>query len=301
LLSAVNIRLPLQGHSFSKSQRRLLARNDKRFRVTIGKIRITKEKQRLYDEHKERFKAFIHETLEEVVRGFSAHRYFNTQEVCVYEGRKLVAISYFDVGYKATASILCVYDKHYPSSSLGIYTMLKEIEFAQNHGIQYYYPGYVMDLPGSFDYKLRIGEVEWLTAQHVWKPWNTFSAEQTKAHEVREMTARLERWMESKHVPYRKKLYPYYSAGHLMQTDMHLLRYPIFLEWEDKGQRKIVAYDCESKQYIGGTIKESPEFVFMLNSNYSKEYRNAEVYELGMFVFENFYVFEIEESYSQTT
>lgn len=288
LLSAVNIRLDLSKHTWRKGQRKLLSYNNRRFRVVIGKIRITKEKQRLYDLQKSRFKAFVHDTLEEVVRGFSAHRFFNTHELCVYDGRRLVAVSYFDIGYKAVASILCVFNPDYAAFSPGIYTMLKEVEYAQSIGMNFYYPGYVMDLSESFNYKLRIGEVDWLTPGFTWQPWNTFDAALTKAHIVRQKTSLLEVYLRLLNVPFKKRLYPYYSAGHLMQTDAHLVRYPMFLEWQEKDKRRIAAYDIESEQFITGTVRETPEFDFLLNPNYTSEYISNEVYQLGLYVFEEF-------------
>jgi leucyl-tRNA---protein transferase len=294
LLSAVNIRLDLEKHHWRKGQRKLLSYNDRRFRVVIGKIRITKEKQRLYDIQKTRFKAFVHDSLEEVVRGFSAHRFFNTHELCVYQGRRLVAVSYFDIGYKAVASILCLFNPDYAPYSPGIFTMLKEIEYARSLGMKYYYPGYVMDLSESFHYKLRVGEVDWLTPQFTWQPWSSFHPSLTKAHVVRQQTIRLANYLQSLKIPFTRKLYPYYSAGHIMQTDAHLVRYPIFLEWKGKDKRRIAAYDIESEQFITGTVRETPEYDFLLNPNYTSEYLENPVYQLGLYLFEEFNYFLLD-------
>jgi len=40
----------------------------------------------------------------------------------------LIAVSFFDRGLNAAASLLCIYDSAYAKYSLGIYTMLKEID-----------------------------------------------------------------------------------------------------------------------------------------------------------------------------
>jgi hypothetical protein len=56
LYSVVNIRINLMQHVMSKRQRKLLRRNAKRYRVELGKVQITPEKERLYEMHKPRFK-----------------------------------------------------------------------------------------------------------------------------------------------------------------------------------------------------------------------------------------------------
>ena len=65
VFSVVNIRLDLQKHAAKKRHRKLLRRVEQRFNITYGPAKVTAEKQRLYDEHKTRFKGFIHQTLEE--------------------------------------------------------------------------------------------------------------------------------------------------------------------------------------------------------------------------------------------
>jgi arginyl-tRNA--protein-N-Asp/Glu arginylyltransferase len=85
---------------------------------------------------------------------------FNTKTVSVYEGGKLIAVGYFDVGELGAASILHFFDSDYKRFSLGKYLMLLTIDFLRDHGYQFYYPGYVVEGNPKMDYKLFLGREE---------------------------------------------------------------------------------------------------------------------------------------------
>ena len=124
--------------------------------------------------HKDRFKGFIHPTLNEYLTSGFHRTVFDTREVCVYDGDKLVAVSYFDVGDRAMASLIGLQHPDYRKFGLGIYTMLKEVEFGRSAGLKWYYPGYVLDLPSDFDYKLELGEFEYYTPTKRWGAFRNF-------------------------------------------------------------------------------------------------------------------------------
>ena len=64
VLSIINIRLPLAGFHYRKSQRRVMRKVEKKFRIEIGDPSITPEKEALYQSNFDRFKAYIHTSLE---------------------------------------------------------------------------------------------------------------------------------------------------------------------------------------------------------------------------------------------
>ena len=70
-------------------------------------------------------------------------------ECRVYDGHTLVALSVLDLGAGATSSVYGVFDPAFSGRSLGIYTMLKEIEFSQARGCNFYYPGYATVEPSA--------------------------------------------------------------------------------------------------------------------------------------------------------
>ncbi len=83
---------------------------------------------------------------------------------------KLLATSYFHVGRQSVAGNYCIYEPEEDGRSLGTFTMLKELEFALESGRQYYYPGFVYDLPSEFDYKLNFSGLEYFDWWGNWYP-----------------------------------------------------------------------------------------------------------------------------------
>ena len=72
------------------------------------------------------------------------------------------------------ASLLAAFHPDYSAYSLGTYTLLREIAFAQETGRSFFYPGYILDRTPLFDYKLRLGSMEFLGRDRVWHPYGLF-------------------------------------------------------------------------------------------------------------------------------
>ena len=85
---------------------------------------------------------------------------FNTKTISVYEGKKLIAAGYFDIGEISAASILHFFDPDYKRYSLGKFLILLTIDYLRLHQISYYYPGYVVEGNPKMDYKLFLGREE---------------------------------------------------------------------------------------------------------------------------------------------
>ena len=165
------LRKPLDNSGFKKSHRKLIRKIENQFRITIQQAEITEEKEKLYEIHKLRFNGPVAISLQEALLDNSPHNIYNTWEINIFDGERLIAASFFDLGETSAASIKGIFHPDYEKYSLGFYTMLKEIEFLQAEGFEYYYPGYfVVDYP-KFDYKLRIGNLEFLdTSDMSWNP-----------------------------------------------------------------------------------------------------------------------------------
>ena len=108
-----------------------MRRVENRFTVTYGHAQPNANKEALYAQHKARFKGFIHNTLSEYLSAGFQGTVFDTREVCVYDGDRLIAVSYFDLGDQSMASLLGLYDEAYGKYSLGTYTLLKEAEYGK--------------------------------------------------------------------------------------------------------------------------------------------------------------------------
>ena len=149
VFSVVNIRLDLHNHSLKKSHRKIKRKVEQRFTIAIGPAKINPSRQALYDQHKTRFKGFIHETLDEYLHAGFHSTVFDTHEIAVYDEDRLIAVSFFDLGERSMASLLALYDAEFSDYSLGTYTLLKEIEYGTMTGKKWYYPGYVLDQPSA--------------------------------------------------------------------------------------------------------------------------------------------------------
>lgn len=165
LRPAIWTRLPLQGHRFRRSARRLIAKNADRFRVEVGPVVVDDEREELYQRYRRVARGERSSTLADFLYGESDRDVFDTREVRVWDSGRLSAFSWFDLGAEAVQSLIGVYDPELSRHSLGFYTMLLEVEHSLDLGLRYHYPGYVLPGDPAMDYKLRMGGVEFL---HPW-------------------------------------------------------------------------------------------------------------------------------------
>lgn len=280
--SVVNLRLPLSGYVFPKRLRKLYHRNNRRFRVEFGDLEITERKDILYQFQKARFQGFTSNTLHEFFFVNDDFRdVFRTREVRVYdpENDKLVAVSFFDEGQQSLASLLAVYDPEYSRYSLGTYTMLLEVAYGQQRQKKFFYPGYTLDLPSSFDYKLRLKHLQFFTRKRRWASLERLKEEQTFGQELRQHIARLETGLQAAKVPYERKIYPVFVLAYWEQLIYEqFLDTPIFLIlYRNKERLLLATYNLEKKEYQL-IWTELVEDYTLEEMNPSPEYLNSEVY-----------------------
>lgn len=87
-----------------------------------------------------------------------AKNIYKTKCISVFDGDRLIAGGYFDLGGNSATSILHFFDPLYKDYSLGKYLMLLTIDFLTTAGYEFYYPGYVIAGNGKMNYKLFIGK-----------------------------------------------------------------------------------------------------------------------------------------------
>lgn len=165
----IPLRIRLDRFSSSRSQRRNLRRNVD-LTTIIRAACVTEETEELFHLHKTRFDHGVPDSIFEFLSRDPATVPCEGNEVAVYDGERLVAISYFDVGETATSSVYGIFDPDYSSRGLGIFTMLKEIEYATATGKTFYYHGYSYSGESFYDYKKRFAGLEgydWVDGQ--WK------------------------------------------------------------------------------------------------------------------------------------
>jgi arginine-tRNA-protein transferase len=211
----VPVRARLRGHIHGRSNARLLRRNEERFRVEIARPEVDDDRERLYELTSQRFGGFRMALLEDFLDTGPVFDFFDTWEVTVRDGDKLVASSYFDVGENSVASLLGLYDPSYPRESLGIYTMLLEMEYAKARGLSYYYPGYVLQGHDWFDYKLRFGQMQYLTEAGDWRAISRMSRRSRLRERVYRRITALEAALARRGVRFQRRVYPLFWLGEM--------------------------------------------------------------------------------------
>lgn len=232
LYSAVWIRLPLLNYTFRKSLRKIITRNKKKFNVFVRKARFDSEKDELYQLHKSRFEGYIAPSLKDSLFGSGDKRdLYDTWETCIYDGDKLIAASFFDLGSDSLASIMGLYDPSYEKHSLGIYTMLLEIQFGQAHRMQYYYPGYIVPGYDRFNYKKRIGDTEYynLTSKS-WEQTGEINLNKLPAETLFEKLGQVEEELAKRGVKHKRFVYQLYDKKLFGFDDMDYFRAPLFIQ-----------------------------------------------------------------------
>ena len=164
------LRIHLSDFSFSKSQRRLL-RDNADLTVCIEPLAIDTEAEELFHRHKERFDHHQPDSIYEFLETDAQGSPCETKQIRVFDRDKLVAISYFDLGNRACSGVYAIFEPSESNRGLGIFTMLKEIEFAIKRGKEFYYQGYAYEGSSFYDYKKRFRRSE----VYDWKgSWNPF-------------------------------------------------------------------------------------------------------------------------------
>ncbi len=170
LCNVVPLRIRLEDFSFTKSQRKIIKKATG-FSHKIQPVDISTEQLELFHLHKSRFKDGAPSSLYDFLSENPAKVPGKAKEVLIYDDKKLIAASYFDLGREAISSIYGMFDTSYNKYSLGIYTMILEIEYAIRSGYTYYYHGYCYDVESFYDYKKKFLAMEFYDWEEHWHPY----------------------------------------------------------------------------------------------------------------------------------
>jgi arginine-tRNA-protein transferase len=256
LYSAVWLRISLSRFSMDKTQQALMKRNAA-FRTEIKKADISPLKEMLYSKYKQVVSFEASPSLHQLLFRNAAHSIYNTQEVNVYHGEKLIATGFFDIGQQSSAGIISIYDPAYKKYSLGKYLIYLKINHSIKQGMQYFYPGYFVPGYSFFDYKLAIGKpaIEYLHfTSRQWLPINVFSADQTPLQVMRNKLYELKNLLSQAHITSTIARYAYFDASLIPELkDAEMFDYPIFLFFTDAEDNHLyltmIVYDLKDDRY----------------------------------------------------
>ena len=167
----IPLRIELSRFTPSRSQKRALAKN-RDLQVVIRDTVIDAAKESLFERHRERFKENVPDSLYTFLSRQPASVPCRNQELCVYAGERLLAASFLDIGAAATSAVYATFEPEEHKRSLGIFTMLRAIEYSRELGCRYYYPGYAYREPSVYDYKKNFAGLEYLDWEVGWKPYS---------------------------------------------------------------------------------------------------------------------------------
>ena len=165
----VLLRIRLKDFQFSKSQRKSLRKNSD-LRVVRRPLIIDLPHVEMFHAHTERFRTNRPSSISGFFSPWSHIMPSAGLMFDVFENDKHIASSFFHVGIKSMAGNYCIFQPDMAHRSLGTYTMLLEIQHAIDLGKEFYYPGFVYDLPSEFDYKLNFNNLEYFDWWGNWYP-----------------------------------------------------------------------------------------------------------------------------------
>jgi arginine-tRNA-protein transferase len=164
------LRVLLPDFTPSKSQTRILKKNLD-VDIEVGPPAISTEVVGLFERHKQRFDEHVPESIYTFI---SRHSRIPTKlyQLSARLDGEIVAASFFDRGVESVSAIYACFDPDEKTRSLGIFTMLKVIEWAISQGMLYYYPGYAYVGPSFYDYKKRFAPLECYDWRGEWRPYD---------------------------------------------------------------------------------------------------------------------------------
>lgn len=274
--SAIWIRLPLKGYAFRKSLRKIVNKVQKNFKTVIRKASIDDTREALYQKYRFSFKGLLAPNLRDSLMDGEEFNLFNTYQINVYDGDKLIGLSYFDIGRNGAASITGIYDPDYSKYSMGIYTMLMEVEFCQQRGMKYYYPGYVVPGYDRFNYKLKLGEVSYFDLKtRGWHPYKKLKEQDIPINRIRKKLNDLQILLEDGNIFSQKLYYPLFEANLFGFWPTYFFDFPLFLlihVGRKENYFTLVAYDIRESTYqlLGCLPFEDVQFYF--NESYTNSF-----------------------------
>jgi arginine-tRNA-protein transferase len=159
-----SLRIVVNEFVLSKSMKKVRLKN-KNTKITISKPCVSNEKIALYDYyHKERSdkkgwepkQAGEKEYFDMLCGGANEFAF----EVHFYIDDVLAGVDYIDIGVDGISAVYFISNPSYYKYSLGVFSILIQIELAKNLGLDYIYLGYGVRENNSLNYKYRYEPLE---------------------------------------------------------------------------------------------------------------------------------------------
>jgi len=149
--SCVSVRIPVDTLQLSKNQKRVIRRNTDILVKFTDESPMQEEMFTLFREHS-RFRFQKDVSIDEYEANFCV-RSCPSLISKYYLDNKLLAIGYLDISSDSLSSVYFVYAEEFICRSPGIFSILKEIDYARQIGLKYYYLGYLVEGNSHMQYK----------------------------------------------------------------------------------------------------------------------------------------------------
>jgi arginine-tRNA-protein transferase len=162
LCKTIPLRIALKDYRPRKSHLKLLRRN-RHLCVQTAPIEVTPWHKAVFQAHTARFEENAPDNLYLFLSNEARKVPVQGMQISIAEPDCLpFAYSFAHSGARCMSATYCCFLPYapYTSYSPGIHTMLLEIEKAVEMGLDYYYHGYVYNVPSQFDYKLHFEGLE---------------------------------------------------------------------------------------------------------------------------------------------
>lgn len=249
------LRIVLEGIAKNKNLQKLSKLNS-RFTVKVQQASITPEKEALYKLYKSGIAFEPSETLESLLYGNSEANIFNTLEVVIYDGQKLIAVGYFDIGKNSASGISCFYDPAYKKHSPGKYLMYQKMLYCSNLQMEYFYLGYFAPGCKAFDYKLDLAKeaLEYFDiSSHKWYGINTWDPVHGSMAETRQKLMDFQQQLNKVNIENRLFRYRYFQVNQYKELQGYeLFDHIMFVNcfrYDPDFVNPIVVYDIRNHQY----------------------------------------------------
>ncbi len=256
IYSTVWLRILLDEYASDNTQTKLFKKNGA-FHTTIKPAAITDEKEELYARYKQSLPFQPSESIHQLLLGRSTSpSVFNTLEVNVHDGDKLIACGFFDVDETSAMGISSVYDPDYKKYSLGKFLIYLKIQYCQQQKLRYFYPGYFVPGYSFFDYKLAIGSpaLQFLQlSSNQWLRIESFSEDSIPYLVMHNKLINVQKILADANFESRVLKYEFFDASLIPDLrDSELLDFPVFLfcaALSEDNINPILVFDVRDDQY----------------------------------------------------
>ncbi len=273
-LGVIWTRVPLAGYTLRKSLRRVRRGVERDLDVRVVPAQISAEHERVYGLYLTTARGERAPDLA-TVRGQRPVELFDTWAVEIWDGDALASFSWFDRGESSLQSILCAYDPAYASYGLGIYTLLREIQYGIDHDMDFFYAGYIICGDPAMDYKLRTGHVEVLDRRE--GEWRAI--EDVDLLQLDPMARARRALLHARHAlgsDGELRHNPHHSVGAHSPSLARCLGYPLFVVCDEHAEGRLmtaIAWDPVESRYellrcMSATIRDSRSDEVLIDNLY---------------------------------